>query len=237
MIYYIPYYLQTIRGFSMVKASTYLLAFILPLSATSVISGQLISRTKHYLPVIWYGYSMWTLGTGLLLLFSTDSSLVEVIFAILICGSGVGATMQPTLVASQAQSFRKDRSTVISTRNLLRAFGGAVGLAISSTILNNSFINELKRQGGRYFTTDEIAYISKQIFSASLLKSLPTEQAKFLKELYMKALKNVFLFWLGSIAYCLLTTLTVRDTGLEPIDSKTPRIEIDQEQIQSKTVN
>jgi MFS family permease len=197
-----------------------MLSFILPQVFASVSSGQIISRTKHYMPVIWFGYISWTLGIGLLLLLSTNASEVKTIIPLVLIGLGVGSTFQPTLVAVQAQSYKRDRSTVISARNLLRSFGGAVGLAISSTILSNSFIKQLKLKGDEYFTPVEIQQLSKLIFSSELLNELPLDKANFLKELYMTALKNVFYMWLASISFCFISTLTVRDRGLEPISEK-----------------
>jgi MFS family permease len=220
LMYYGPYYFQTIRGYSLTLTSLHMLSFILPQVFASVSSGQIISRTKHYMPVIWFGYISWTLGIGLLLLLSTNASEVKTIIPLVLIGLGVGSTFQPTLVAVQAQSYKRDRSTVISARNLLRSFGGAVGLAISSTILSNSFIKQLKLKGDEYFTPVEIQQLSKLIFSSELLNELPLDKANFLKELYMTALKNVFYMWLASISFCFISTLTVRDRGLEPISEK-----------------
>ncbi len=44
---------------------------------------------------------------------------------------------QPILVAVQAHSLKRDRAVVISARNLLRALGGALGLALSSAVFSN----------------------------------------------------------------------------------------------------
>lgn len=52
-------------------------------------------------------------------------------------GAGVGNVFQPTLVAAQAHSLKRDRLVVISVRNFLRALGGSLGLALRSAVFSN----------------------------------------------------------------------------------------------------
>lgn len=163
-IYYYPYYFQTIRGYSATYSALYLLALVLPQSLTSIISGQVISRTGHYIYVVWYGYITWLIATCLLNLWHTHSSVGIIVITLIFNGMGIGAIFQPTLVAAQAQSYKRDRATIISTRNVLRSFGGAVGLAISSSIISNIYMKTIGSSGGKYFTQAEIDTIRTNFF-------------------------------------------------------------------------
>lgn len=216
-VYYVPYYLQVIRGYSIVKSSAFMLSLVILQSTTSVITGQLISRTRHYIYVIWYGYICWTVGTCLLMLWRVDTHTVTLVFSLILIGSGIGAIFQPTLVAAQAQSYKKDRSIVISTRNVLRSFGGALGLAISSAILANAYISKLETEGFNNFDEETIEGLKSLIYSIPDLSKYTESQSMFLIEIYMSSLKKVFYFWIGCIAYCLVSTLPVKDNGLEPL--------------------
>ncbi|EGV61714.1 hypothetical protein PSN45_000405 [Yamadazyma tenuis] len=218
-VYYYPYFFQIVRRYSAIKASVHLLALVLPQSTTSVICGQVISRTGHYIYVVWYGYIAWTLGVCLLCLWGPDANQAKIIIPLILNGSGVGAIFQPTLVAAQAQSFKRDRATVISARNVLRSFGGAVGLAVASTIIANSFSKHLSL-GGDLFTSSEIIGLKSQVYSSLSLDSYSKDQSEFLIEAYMSSLKNVFYFWMGSISLCLVSNVVVRDRGLEPLDEQ-----------------
>jgi hypothetical protein len=136
---------------------------------------------------------------------------------------GVGATFQPTLVAAQAQSYRKDRAIIISTRNVLRSLGGAVGLAIANTVLSNFYTSGLQNSASVIdaFTPEQLESLKRQIFSSQLTSTFSSGQVELLREVYMNALKKVFFFLIASISYCLASTVVVRDTGLEPIDGRT----------------
>ncbi|KAG0690249.1 hypothetical protein C6P40_003445 [Pichia californica] len=138
-LYYYPYYFELIKGNSAIITSCYFLALVIPQSLFSIFCGQIISRTKHYWYVLWFGYGVWLIALGLTNLWKVNNNCGINIITLILNGMGVGSIFQPTLVAAQAHSFKKDRATVISTRNVLRSFGGAIGLAISSTIIVNSF--------------------------------------------------------------------------------------------------
>lgn len=45
------------------------------------------------------------------------------------------------MVADQAQTKKADSAVVISTRNVIRPFGGTVGIAVGSTTTSNSLIS------------------------------------------------------------------------------------------------
>lgn len=219
-IYYYPYYFEIVKGFSVIKTSAYLLCLVLPQSSTSVVCGQIISRTGSYIYVIWYGFLIWTVGICLLALWKPSSNAV-VIVSLILNGSGVGAIFQPTLVAAQAQSYKRDRAIVISTRNLLRSFGGAVGLAIASLIFSNSYIKTIVGEGGQLFSSDQINHLRSQVFTVSLFsRGYSSDQLVFLRDAYMGALSNVFYFWMACMSACVLTCLGVRGGSLKPLDEK-----------------
>lgn len=222
-IYYYPYYFQVVRRESSTMTSVFLLALVIPQSLTSVICGQIISRTGHYIFVIWYGYCTWLIAMGLLFLWRVDSGRGLIVITLIVNGTGVGAIFQPTLVAAQAQSFKRDRAAVISTRNLLRSLGGAVGLAISAAIVSNSYKNIMLQS--LLFSTREISELTKGAFSTPDFLLYSSSQQVFLEKAYMSALRRVFYFWVGCMGLCVASTAVVRDKGLEPIDDKPTVVE------------
>lgn len=219
-IYYYPYYFELVKDFPVIKTSAYLLCLVLPQSTTSVICGQIISRTSNYIYVIWFGFLIWTLAVGLLNLWSPTSNAI--IFIVLILnGCGVGAIFQPTLVAAQAQSYKRDRAIVISTRNVLRSFGGAIGLAIASLIISNTYINEITSNGKSLFSDVQLEDLRSKVFTTLLFDdNFSSDQLQFLKNAYMEGLKSLFYFWLASMSACVITSLPVKGGNLKPLDEK-----------------
>ena len=219
-IYYYPYYFEVVRNYSILHTSCFFLAMVVPQCLSSIGAGQLISRTKHYWHVTLFGYCMWMLAVGLLNLWSSTNNYGLNIITMILNGMGVGCIFQPTLVAAQAHSYKKDRATVISTRNLLRSLGGAISLAISSTIIANTISSQLAISGSKYFSNEEIVQLKKLVYSKIDLSLYTTEQSEYLRALYMKTIKTIFYVWMGCIGYCLVSNFTIKDLGLKPVDDR-----------------
>ena len=134
-LYYLPIYYENARQFSPLLSAILTIPFVASQSVFSILSGQYISRTKGYGEIVWSGYALWTLGCGLILLFNRNTPRWQIVIFLIIEGAGVGNVFQPTLVAAQAHSLKRDRAVVISARNFLRALGGSLGLALSSAYM------------------------------------------------------------------------------------------------------
>ncbi|RYO88073.1 hypothetical protein DL762_003958 [Monosporascus cannonballus] len=93
--YFIPLYLQTVRGYSPMQSAVLTLPFLLAQSIAGVISGPIMSRLARYIPVLRFGFALWTLGAGLKALFSLDTPIVVYAVVLAIEGAGVGFVHQP----------------------------------------------------------------------------------------------------------------------------------------------
>lgn len=60
-LYYLPMYLQNAMQFSVLKSAETSVALVALQSASSIASGQYISRRKRYGEVLWAGFGFWTL--------------------------------------------------------------------------------------------------------------------------------------------------------------------------------
>lgn len=151
IMYYLPIFYQTARQMTVIQSALLILPIVLPQSLASVASGQYMSRTNRYGEVIWVGFSLWVIAAAVESRFSRDFPLAGIIVTLIAQGMGVGFTFQPSefcvsrskvlydhsgylltlsctaLVAAQAHSAKQDRAVVISSRNFLRALGGAAG--------------------------------------------------------------------------------------------------------------
>lgn len=215
-LYYLPMYMRNIRGWSSMKAAGMSCALVTTQALTTVISGQYLSRVGRYLEVIYFGFGIWTVGAIMKCFWKRDSNLALLVFSLLFEGAGVGCCFQPTLVAAQALSRKEDRSVVISSRNFLRSFGGAVGLAVCATILANSLKADLKTQN---LPQDLYELIVKAPFSLPDLSAYPEYRDQVL-DAYMKGSHTVFVFLCPIVGACLLVTVFVKDHGLQTHEKK-----------------
>lgn len=99
VLYFIPVYLQIVKGYSALLASAILQATILPQVFMAVASGFIMSKTGKYLPVIWGGYIAYTISAGLVTMLGRDTSRGAVVVFLIIGGIGTGATLQTSKLA------------------------------------------------------------------------------------------------------------------------------------------
>ena len=218
-LYYLPIYYQNARQFSPLLSAALIVPFVAGQSTFSVLSGQYISRMKRYGEVIWGGYALWTLGTGLLLLFNRNTPKWMIVIILIIEGAGVGNVFQPTLVAVQAHSLKRDRAVVIGVRNFLRALGGAIGLAVSSAVFSNALKSSLNS-----WSTPLPSELKSEILASILhvpsLTNLTSVEKDEVLDSYMHASRAVFTIWVPIMAICLSLCLLIKDRGLTRPEEK-----------------
>jgi MFS family permease len=188
-IYFIPTFYQLVYGYSAVTAGTLLLPITLIQTASSTISGLIVSWTGRYRESILLGWAAWAIGLGLFSTLRADSGLGKQIGYAILTGFGVGQTLQPSLIAIQASVERRDMAVVTSTRNFVRNLGGTLGLAISGTIVNNVLRSAVASFG---ISDEEVRFILNQPETA--LASLHNEKIReALIPAYEQAFRVVFI--------------------------------------------
>ena len=85
-LYYLPIYYQNARQFSPLRSAELTIPFVAGQSLFSILSGQYVSRMKRYGEVIWIGYTLWFLGTGLILLFDRTTPRWQVVICLVVEG-------------------------------------------------------------------------------------------------------------------------------------------------------
>jgi hypothetical protein len=136
-LYYLPQYLQVVRGDTPIRSGVLLLPLTLVQTAFSVISGYLVAKTGDYKWNLLLGFGIWTVGLGLMSMIDPATSQAAFIGFQIIVGLGAGQTFQTSLLAIQAAVDRKDMAAATGCRNFLRMLGGTISLAACATLMDN----------------------------------------------------------------------------------------------------
>ncbi|WXC44115.1 hypothetical protein QX201_003850 [Fusarium graminearum] len=132
--YLVPLYYQTVCGFTPLRSATLIVPFLLAQGIADAVSGPLMAKYARYMPILRAGFTVWTLGAGLKLLFNRNTHIAVYIVVLAVEGAGIGWVRQPGLVALQANSAEEDRAVATGTRNVFRSLGGVVGIAVSTAV-------------------------------------------------------------------------------------------------------
>ena len=133
-ITYLPLFLQVVRGASPTASGLQLLPMMGGMLVTSIVAGQLISRSGRYkaFPVV--GTAVMTLGLALLSRLRADTSAATASLYMLVLGMGMGMVMQVLVLAVQNAVEYEDLGVATSGATLFRSVGGSVGTAVLGAI-------------------------------------------------------------------------------------------------------
>lgn len=181
-----------------------------------------MSKYNRYVEVIWVGFGIWTLGSGLLILADRNISLGIIALFIMMIGAGTGLTFQPTLVALQAHCPKAQRAVATSNRNFIRSAGGAVGLAVSSAILANVLKSSLP---------SDLAGVANSTFAAPNLSGFSPTDRELIISAYTDASKAVFIWCAPLVGLAFLLTSLIRDHGLVRKEDQAPAAQAEPESL------
>jgi MFS family permease len=204
-LYYLPLYFQNVKSLSPLMSAVVFLSLVIPQSAASVVAGLYMSKFNRYIEVVWWGFGIWSVGSGLMIMCDENTNLGLVALFLILTGCGTGSIFQPTLVALQAHCPKEQRAVVTSNRNTLRSLGAAVSLAVSGALLTNTLRRSLP---------EELQYLAADSFAAPDLSSFSPQQRKQISQAYASASRAVFIWCFVLIAASLALTTIIRDSGL-----------------------
>ncbi|PMD64171.1 MFS general substrate transporter [Hyaloscypha bicolor E] len=136
--YYLPIYFQGVKGASPTMSGVYVLPIIGFHILAGLISGVLIGKLGYYLPFSVLGSLLVAIANGLLSTSSPGTSTGRWVGYQIIGGVGRGLGMQPPIIAIQNTLQPAQIPVAMALLMFSQAFGGALFLSFSDTILTNS---------------------------------------------------------------------------------------------------
>ena len=140
---YLPLFLQVVNGASPTGSGLQILPLMGGLLVTSIVSGQLISRTGHYKPFPIAGTALMVVGLLLLSGMTATTTKLAASAYMFVLGLGIGSVMQVLVLAVQNAVDYADLGVATSGATLFRSIGGSVGVAVLGSIFTSRLNSEL----------------------------------------------------------------------------------------------
>lgn len=144
ILFYLPIYFQFVKGESATVGGFETVPMVVGITVTATASGIWVLKRGTYAFFPAMGNFLFTIGAGLCVLFVQDTKRVVTVFVQLICGVGVGCTVQTSTLAVQAAAKPKYMATVTVLVQFIRILGQVFGIAIEGTIFNNKLESSLR---------------------------------------------------------------------------------------------
>ncbi len=144
-ILYLPLFAQGVLGESATNSGVVLTPMMGAFIFSSIVGGQLLSRTGRYKVLAIIGFAVAAVGMFLLSRMAVTTTQGEVIRNMIITGLGAGVLLSLfTIVVQNAFPYRQ-LGEVTASLNFFRSIGSTIGVAVMGTILTNAFQSNLQR--------------------------------------------------------------------------------------------
>jgi EmrB/QacA subfamily drug resistance transporter len=131
----LPLYLQVVNGATPTESGFLMLPMILGLMISSIVSGQIISRTGNYQRFPTVGLLFMAGGFFLFTFATADKPVWFLMIGMLLVGLGLGQLMQTLTLASQNSVGPRDIGVATSASTFFRQIGGTVGTAVIFSVI------------------------------------------------------------------------------------------------------
>ena len=142
-IMYLPLFVQAVIGVSATNSGEVLTPMMFGFIISSVVGGQLMSRTGTYKVIALIGLAIAAAGMFLLSQMDVNATQDLVIRNMIVTGLGMGVMMSLfTIVVQNAFPFRM-LGEVTASLQFFRSIGATIGVAVLGTVMTNSFQSAL----------------------------------------------------------------------------------------------
>lgn len=191
---FLPQFQQNVQGASATNSGLLLLPLMGGMLVTSLISGQVVSRTGRYRTQLIAGSVLMATGLFLLSTMSVATTSLLTSMFMVVLGVGMGLLMQTTNLVMQNSVGRKDIGAASGASTLFRTIGGSLGVSLLGVLYTNGVTDTLTGKLG----AEQAGHVSGGQLTPALLAKLPD----VVREAYQAAVTHgvTAAFFAGGVA-------------------------------------
>jgi MFS family permease len=209
---YSPLFIQGALGKTPLQMSVAMLSLSLGWSVGALACGQLVNRVGQK-PLTVFGSLCLAVGGGIMITFSTGTSLAACSIVLGFAGVGMGFVAMATLLVVQDSLDQSDLGVATASHQFFRTLGGTIGVGISGSIVTMTFSNamdSLLTNGLNNLPPDlnvQIKQSIDNIFRPEVQGLLTPEIQKTIQEAVARGVSRVF--WIAFFVSVLCLILSV----------------------------
>lgn len=135
VIVYLPLFMQGVQGISATKSGSLLTPLMFAAVLTSILSGQMTTRTGRYKMLAVSGSVIVAIGMFLLARMDGNTTQGEVVFNMIVIGLGMGVMQPVYTLAVQNSAPRAVMGAATASTQFFRSIGSTLGVAVFGSIL------------------------------------------------------------------------------------------------------
>ncbi|MFO7272939.1 MDR family MFS transporter [Sphaerobacter thermophilus] len=160
-VMYLPLFIQGVVGNSATNSGVVLTPMMLGFIASSIVGGQLLSRTGKYKVLSIVSFAVGAVGAFLLSQMDASVSNGVVVRNMVIIGLGIGVSMSLFTIITQNAFPIQKLGEVTASLQFFRSIGGTIGVAVLGTVMTNRynavFASNIPAQVREQLTPEQLA--------------------------------------------------------------------------------
>lgn len=232
-LYYLPLYYEAVKEYSPILSGVALFPETFTVAPSGMIAGILITLTGRYRWAIWLGWTISTIGLGLMCLIKVHTSVVGWIFLNIVAGLGLGILFPSIGYAVQASAEPEDLAIAVAMFSFFRALGQAIGVAVGGVVFQNRMFSNLTKYSNLAPMAE--AYSKDAAGLVQVIKAMADGADKAnLKEAYTDSLRTVWVVCCGVSGVALLISFFTQHYDLDRAMETDQGLRDDDETIRSE---
>ena len=207
---FLPQYQQIVQGASATDSGLLLLPLMAGMLVTSLLGGQLVTRTGHYRWLLIIGSFAMAGGLFLLSTMGLETTQLTSSLFMVVLGVGMGFLMQTTMLVVQNSVGMRDMGAASGAATLFRTIGGSLGVSLLGTLyathLQSSLADQLGAAAGGQVAGGQL--------TPAMLAQLPDAVRVAFQAAVTDGVQSAF-FWAAAVALvAVVAAFVIRQVAL-----------------------
>jgi EmrB/QacA subfamily drug resistance transporter len=207
---FLPLYQQTVQGESPTVSGLLLVPMMVGMTITSILSGQITTRTGRYRAFPILGGAIMMVAMFLLTHLSVSTTRLTSAIYYVVLGLGMGFLMQMVSLIAQNSVEQKDMGVASSARMFFQQIGGSLGVAAFGAIFARRLVQSLASAAG---TGVHVSASGGQLDPATV-DSLPAAVKQDVFAAIAHAVQGVFIWALPAAVAIFVLALFIKEVPL-----------------------
>ncbi len=227
--FFLAYFMQGVLGYSPTASGLLISAEIISLVITASIAGQIIARTGRYKTIAIIAAVIVVISGWLMTQLTTSTGAVDVVWRLIIFGSGLGMLYPSLMVAAQNALPQSMLGTISGATHFFEEIGAIIGVTLVGALVTGRVASELAAR----LPADLAAHAKPEVLlneeaSAGLLAEIGVDAFNqilaVLPESLAVAISSNFWLSAGAGVLALLAVLTIREKRLRTGELDLPEL-------------
>jgi EmrB/QacA subfamily drug resistance transporter len=207
---FLPLYQQTVQGASPTVSGLLFTPLMIGSAATSIVAGQVVTRTGRYRMFPIFGGLLMAIGFFLLSRIDVSTTRLQISLFYIVLGFGMGFLMQMVSLIAQNSVSLKDQGVASSARMFFQQIGGSLGVAALGALFAtrlNSVMRSAAAAGSKF-------HVTGGSLDPAQVNSLPPAARHVVNAAIAHAVQGVFEWVVPAAALVFVLALFIKEVPL-----------------------